>query len=82
MLWYIIKILKYNNFNHIILPLGYKGNLIKEFIKKHSNFRIKVEIVYQLVLIPISVKELVLLKKKFYLRIFYCSMVMQYLILT
>lgn len=43
MLWYIIKTLKYNNFNHIILPLGYKGNLIKRFIKIHSNFSIKID---------------------------------------
>ena len=28
-LWYIINFLKKNKFNHLILPLGYKGNQIK-----------------------------------------------------
>ena len=36
-LWYIIKILKKNKFNHIILPLGYKGNMIKKLTKKYKN---------------------------------------------
>jgi len=34
-LWFIINILKKNNFNHIILPVGYKGEKIKKFIKKN-----------------------------------------------
>jgi len=34
-LWYILKILKKNNFNHIILPIGYKGSKIKHFIRKN-----------------------------------------------
>lgn len=33
-IWYIINILKINNFNHFILPIGYRGNLIKKFINK------------------------------------------------
>ena len=33
-LWYIIKILKSNNFTNIILPTGYKGNKIKKYLKK------------------------------------------------
>ena len=33
-IWYIINILKINNFNHFILPIGYKGNLIKKFINR------------------------------------------------
>ena len=28
-LWYILNILKKNSFNHFILPLGYKGSMIK-----------------------------------------------------
>ena len=44
-LWYIIKILKLNNFNHFILPLGYKGNLIKKFISKYRYFGSNVELV-------------------------------------
>ena len=42
-LWYIIKILKKNGFNHIILPLGYKGKQIKVFLKKNDNFKIKIK---------------------------------------
>ena len=33
-LWFIINILKKNNFNHFILPIGYKGNQIKTYVKK------------------------------------------------
>jgi glucose-1-phosphate cytidylyltransferase len=29
-LWYIIRILKINKFDHLILPIGYKGHLIKK----------------------------------------------------
>lgn len=36
-LWYILNNLKLNGFNHIILPLGYKGNLIKKFISRNKN---------------------------------------------
>ena len=39
-LWYIIKILQLNNFNHFILPLGYKGNLIKKFVIKTSKTKL------------------------------------------
>ena len=35
-LWYILKILKKNNFNHIILPIGYKGSKIKHFLRKNK----------------------------------------------
>lgn len=42
-LWYIINILKYNGFNHIILPLGYKKNLIKKFLKRNNNFFIDID---------------------------------------
>ena len=41
-LWYIIKILKSNNFTNIILPTGYKGNKIKKYLKK-SNFNIDIK---------------------------------------
>ena len=42
-LWYLIQFLKINNFNHLILPLGYKSNLIKNFLKKNNNFQIKID---------------------------------------
>ena len=44
-LWYIIKYLKLSGFNHIILPLGYKGNQIKQFIKRNKSFGIYIETV-------------------------------------
>ena len=33
-IWYIIKNLIKNSFNHFILPVGYKGRLIESYIKK------------------------------------------------
>ena len=44
-LWYIINILKINNFNHIILPLGYKGRLIRKFIYNNQSLRLNVELI-------------------------------------
>lgn len=38
-LWYIINVLKLNSFNHFILPIGYKGKLIKKFIKNDKNLK-------------------------------------------
>jgi glucose-1-phosphate cytidylyltransferase len=38
-IWYIIKILKKNSFNHFIIPLGYKGHMIERFISKNSEFK-------------------------------------------
>ena len=36
-IWYIIKILKRNRFNQIIMPLGYKGNMIRKLAKKYKS---------------------------------------------
>ena len=44
-IWYIIKILKKNNFNQIILPLGYKGSMIRKFAKKNRNLFSEVELI-------------------------------------
>lgn len=45
-LWYIINFLKNNNFNHFILPVGYKGRMIKNYIKKKKSFKkLDIEIV-------------------------------------
>ena len=33
-IWYILKILKKNKFNHFILPTGYKGAQIKSYLEK------------------------------------------------
>ena len=43
-LWYIINILSKNKFSHLILPTGYKGNLIKNFVKK-KKFNLKIDCV-------------------------------------
>lgn len=37
-LWYILNILKKNSFNHFILTLGYRGSMIKEYLKNNKNF--------------------------------------------
>lgn len=44
-LWYIINILKFYDFNHFILPLGFKGNLIRKYLNKNNNFDIDVDVV-------------------------------------
>ncbi len=38
-IWYILKMLKRNGFNHFILPIGYKGDLISKFIKKSQDLK-------------------------------------------
>ena len=38
-IWYILKTLKKNGFNHFILPIGYKGSSIKNYIKKSDQFK-------------------------------------------
>ena len=38
-IWYIINILKKNSFNHFILPVGYKGKMIKKFIKSDKTLK-------------------------------------------
>lgn len=43
-LWFIINILKINNFNHFILPIGYKGAKIKEFVEKNFKNDKEIEI--------------------------------------
>ena len=45
-LWFILKSLKKNKFNHFILPLGYKGNQIKKYITKNREFkRYKIDLI-------------------------------------
>ena len=44
-LWYILKILKKNKFNHVILPVGFKGNKIKNFIKKNKDLIPRVDLI-------------------------------------
>ena len=45
-LWFIIKNLIRNSFNHLILPIGYKGNLIKNYVRKNfKNKNIDIEII-------------------------------------
>ncbi len=42
-LWFMINFLKKNNFDHIILPLGYRGNQIRNFINKNKNFDLSID---------------------------------------
>lgn len=45
-IWFIIKNLIKHSFNHLILPVGYKGNLIKKYIKTQKDFKnLNIEIV-------------------------------------
>ena len=45
-LWYILKNLEKNSFNHLILPVGYKGELIKRYIYKKEEFKnLSIEII-------------------------------------
>ena len=43
-IWYILKILKKNKFNHFILPIGYKGRSIKKYLdnKIFSDYDLKI----------------------------------------
>ena len=38
-IWYIIKFLKKNSINHFILPVGYKGSMIKKYFTKNKEFK-------------------------------------------
>ena len=44
-LWYILNILKFNKFQNIILPLGYRGELIKRYLKKNKNFGMNIKMI-------------------------------------
>ncbi|MDB9761145.1 NDP-sugar synthase [Pelagibacteraceae bacterium] len=44
-LWYIIKTLKLYNFNHFIIPLGYKGSLIKKFFIRNKDLNSNVTLI-------------------------------------
>ena len=45
-IWYIIKNLIKNSFNHFILPTGFKGNLIKKYLLKKREFKnYKIEVI-------------------------------------
>ena len=37
-IWYILNILKKNSFNHFILPIGYKGSIVKKYINSEKEF--------------------------------------------
>ncbi len=62
-LWYIIKTLEKNNFNHIILPTGYKSNLVKKFINRNKNFFPKIDLIETGVTTNIG-KRIYLIRKK------------------
>tara|TARA_A100001011_G_C14321289_1_gene850810 strand:- start:10302 stop:11099 length:798 start_codon:yes stop_codon:yes gene_type:complete len=62
-LWYILNHLKKNGFNDIILPLGYKGNHIKSFLKKNKKFGLNIKTINTGVQTNIG-KRLSLISKK------------------
>lgn len=45
-LWFILKVLERNKINNIILPLGYKGNYIKKFIKKNKFYDLNINCIF------------------------------------
>lgn len=46
-IWYIIKSLSKNSFNHFILPVGYKGKMIKNYILKEKELENKnIEVIF------------------------------------
>jgi glucose-1-phosphate cytidylyltransferase len=38
-IWYIIKSLAKNSINHFVLPLGYKGKMIKNYLNNNKEFK-------------------------------------------
>lgn len=44
-LWYIFNILKKYKFNHLILPIGYKGYKIRQFCKRFKGLIKKIDII-------------------------------------
>ena len=44
-LWYILNSLKKNKFNHFILPVGYKGKQVEEFVDQIKLKNCKIELV-------------------------------------
>ena len=63
-IWYIINILKKNNFNHFILPIGYKGIQINKYFKNNRSFKdLKIEIINTGINTSIS-KRIFKIKKK------------------
>ena len=78
-IWYIVKFLKKNSFNHFILPVGYKGMQIN--ISKERDFNnMNIEIVTLEKIAPIS-KRIDKIKKNIKSDNFFTLMEMQFLIL-
>ncbi len=61
-IWYILKILRKNNFNHFILPTGYKGNQLKKYLNKKIFKNFKFDIISTGVNTPIA-KRIFTIKK-------------------
>ena len=69
---FIINILKKNSFNHFILPVGYKGEMIKNYIKKDKILKkLNIEIIDTGVNSSIALRIFKVKKIKFYQIIFY-----------
>ena len=61
-IWYILKILKKNKFNHFILPIGYKGDQIRKYLNKKIFKNFNLEIISTGINTPIA-KRIFLIKK-------------------
>ena len=44
-IWYIIKTLKKNSFNHLILPIGYRGKMVKKYLNQKDFQDLKIQII-------------------------------------
>ena len=72
-IWYIINILRKNSFNHFILPIGYKGHMIKRFFKLNKTFKdLNIEIIETGFNTNIA-KRIFLVKKKNYFKKFFAT---------
>ena len=62
-IWFIIQTLKKNKFNHLILPIGHKGKMIKKYLNQKKFHDLKIDIIPTGENSTIS-KRIFLIKKK------------------
>jgi len=63
-IWYILKILMKNNFNHIVIPAGYRSQMIKKYLNNNKDFKdLQIEII-ETGLDTTIAKRIFLIKKK------------------
>lgn len=63
-IWYILKVLIKNNFNHFIIPTGYRSSMIKKYLSNNKDFKnLHIEIIETGLNTTIA-KRIFLIKKK------------------